>query len=355
VLFGGVFAIVLALALLLKPKRRTHEWLLIAYLGTVAVWDLLGGSLLLHGADAFGFNVYAVTIPASFASIPLFYLFFRSIIDNSRRLSGRDAWHAVLPVLSAFLIAPSLRHPMYLYPASGLALSSMKATEVVPAATLVASGFVCIAYFAKLLFDCFRLLRGSDGAARSVLVPATCVILVLFLCIVAWTVDHIHPIGSLPFIYATHSLVLIAVFLFSVRFPDYQRIMGEEGERARYARSSIGSLQTGPTLDRIEALMREKRLYADPALSLEILAERLDLTSHQLSEFFNARLGKSFHEFIDAYRLEEAKRLLVADRERKILDIAFDVGFNSSSAFYEAFKKETGTTPSTFRKARLIS
>jgi AraC-like DNA-binding protein len=349
VLFGGVFALVFALALVVRPKRIPGDWALIGYLACAAIWDLLGGSLLLNGAQAFRFNVYAVTLPACFASVPLFYLFFRSIIDASRRITMRDAPHAIMPVVSTLVLLPSLGHPMYLYKPNGLFLSSLSKVEIVPTLANFGSGLICATYFAKLITDSVRLSIGADRASRPVLVSATCLIAVLFLGIVAWMVDRLFSFRILPWLYTLHSLVLVAIFLFGVRFPGFRTVIGEEGERVRYSRTRIANIETGPTFMRLEALMREERLYVDPKLSLEALAERLGLSPHQLSEFINARLDKSFPDFVDSYRIAEARRHLVAEPKRKILDIAFDVGFNSSSAFYAAFKKETGMTPSAFR------
>ena len=56
-------------------------------------------------------------------------------------------------------------------------------------------------------------------------------------------------------------------------------------------------------------------------------------------------------EFVNGYRVEEAKRLLLADRQRTVLDIAFDAGFSSKSGFYKAFRQQLDMTPSQFRKS----
>ncbi len=66
------------------------------------------------------------------------------------------------------------------------------------------------------------------------------------------------------------------------------------------------------------------------------------LFSHYHSNFF---------EFINGYRIEEAKRLLLADeaKDDTILDIIYKSGFNSQSAFHRFFKRIVGMTPSEFR------
>ena len=73
-----------------------------------------------------------------------------------------------------------------------------------------------------------------------------------------------------------------------------------------------------------------------------------------LSQIINERLNKNFFELVNAHRIKEAKkRLLDPDAEPlTILAIAFEVGFNSKSAFNAAFKKYTRMTPTQFREAQ---
>ena len=70
-----------------------------------------------------------------------------------------------------------------------------------------------------------------------------------------------------------------------------------------------------------------------------------------LSQIINEELNKNFYDLVNYYRIEEAKKLLVSvNGERTILDIAYDVGFNTKSSFNRAFKKQTRMTPSQFKQ-----
>jgi AraC-type DNA-binding domain-containing proteins len=103
-------------------------------------------------------------------------------------------------------------------------------------------------------------------------------------------------------------------------------------------------------LDELERVVKGKGEYRDPDLSLQTLSTMLGLQHHQLSQILNKRLGTNFRGYINHYRLEEAKRLLVVAPDMSILDIAYAVGFNSKSAFNALFVKATGFSPSAFRK-----
>jgi AraC-like DNA-binding protein len=65
----------------------------------------------------------------------------------------------------------------------------------------------------------------------------------------------------------------------------------------------------------------------------------------------NEQMKKNFSDFVNSFRVEEARKMLQeADEDTSILHICYEVGFNSKSAFYRAFKKFTNITPSQFQK-----
>ncbi|HQL83379.1 MAG TPA: helix-turn-helix domain-containing protein, partial [Spirochaetota bacterium] len=96
--------------------------------------------------------------------------------------------------------------------------------------------------------------------------------------------------------------------------------------------------------------MTDECLYRDYDLSLNTLAERLDLTPHQLSRFLNEKLGMNFSNYINSFRIAEARKLIREDPARSVISICFHVGFNSKSAFNNAFRKHTGTNPKEVRR-----
>ncbi|WP_128548241.1 helix-turn-helix domain-containing protein [Larkinella soli] len=123
----------------------------------------------------------------------------------------------------------------------------------------------------------------------------------------------------------------------------------------KYAHSSLKSEEA----DRIERellrLMAQEKIYLDPELTNDLLAAKLGTTRHHLSQVLNERLQKTYADYMNGLRLEEALRRLSdpADYRFTIMAIAFDSGFNSIATFNEAFRKRYGTTPSLFRKSSL--
>lgn len=102
---------------------------------------------------------------------------------------------------------------------------------------------------------------------------------------------------------------------------------------------------------RLVGLLEEEKVYKNPALTIEELAEHMDIPYYRLSELINTAFGQGFNEFINGYRVEEAKQLLsdASFGHLTIEALAKEAGFHSRSSFYKAFKKRTGTTPTSFQ------
>lgn len=106
-------------------------------------------------------------------------------------------------------------------------------------------------------------------------------------------------------------------------------------------------------ITQITQVMEHDKPYLTPALTLDKLAAQLHLQPRLLSNIINRHFNCNFFEFVNSYRVEEAKRIL-ADKhcaDKSMLDIMLDVGFNGKATFNTLFKKKTGMTPSEYRKS----
>jgi AraC-like DNA-binding protein len=96
--------------------------------------------------------------------------------------------------------------------------------------------------------------------------------------------------------------------------------------------------------------METEKPYLDDALTLQKLAEKISIPEKQLSILINQSAGKHFFDFINEFRINYAKTLLKEQPQLTVLEVLYEAGFNSKSSFYTAFKKETGITPTDYRK-----
>ena len=120
----------------------------------------------------------------------------------------------------------------------------------------------------------------------------------------------------------------------------------------KYEGSTLQEPQKEKFLKKLLGHMETAKPFQEPELTISQLGGQLKIPPYSLSQVINEKLQCNFLDFINGYRVEAAKKLL-ADKNHKhltILSIAYEVGFNSKTAFYSAFKKQTGKTPTAFRK-----
>ncbi|MBN1495889.1 MAG: helix-turn-helix domain-containing protein [Spirochaetes bacterium] len=122
-----------------------------------------------------------------------------------------------------------------------------------------------------------------------------------------------------------------------------------EKKLKRCNKSHLKGVDVDEKLTMLRHLMEVDKIYRDEELPMKILAYEMSMTVHQLSELLNNKLNTSFNNFVNGYRVEEAKELLLEYPERSVRAIASDVGFGSITNFFRIFKKLTGLTPKEFR------
>lgn len=123
----------------------------------------------------------------------------------------------------------------------------------------------------------------------------------------------------------------------------------------KYECSGLTSQELSAYGEKLIAYLEEEKPYTNNDLKLQDIADSLGLPAYQLSQIINTTLQRNFYDLVNSYRIEEAKRQLIAPTNQHftILAIAYDVGFNSKSAFNTAFKKYTKMTPSQYKHSQL--
>jgi len=132
--------------------------------------------------------------------------------------------------------------------------------------------------------------------------------------------------------------------------------------QGKYQRSTLTEMAAASLESTLKDHMVNFKPYLNNDLKMQNLANNLGLSVHYLSEVINRRLKQNFSDFINSYRIREAIKMLKDPdcENEKIINIAYDSGFNNKVSFNNAFKKHTGMTPGEYKaknrkKVRLIS
>ena len=151
--------------------------------------------------------------------------------------------------------------------------------------------------------------------------------------------------------YASFILINLLVFTAIRHFVIFEQVTGEESTK-----KSIDDQFVNPEMAaEVDAAMLKSKAYMEPDITLDTLAESLSLIPRDLSMLINRHFGINFYEFINKYRIEEAKKMLINPEYKNttITDIYLAVGFNSKSVFYTFFKKFENVTPTQFRQSSI--
>jgi len=122
----------------------------------------------------------------------------------------------------------------------------------------------------------------------------------------------------------------------------------EQPEMQKYQKSAMSESKLVELSEKIKLAMEHDKLYRDPNLSLSHLSQHIHELPNYISQVLNTQMNETFFNYINRLRVEEAQDKLKTTNDT-VVDIALNVGFNSRSSFYNAFKKATGKTPVAYR------
>ncbi|WP_420317424.1 helix-turn-helix domain-containing protein [Ekhidna sp.] len=192
--------------------------------------------------------------------------------------------------------------------------------------------------FADIDYDRLKWLKILWVGMLFILLLATVFLILLFFTeIYRRHMDYLYVIPSSLLFYA------ISYKLFGVRFqqPDVS---------SKYQKSGLKQAEAVSYTDQLKKLIQEEKLYLRNGLRLKDLADKLDISNHQLSEILNQHMQTTFFDLINSYRVKEAKEKIKHENQYTLLHIAHKSGFNNKTSFVNAFKRFEGQTPSQFLK-----
>jgi AraC-like DNA-binding protein len=135
-----------------------------------------------------------------------------------------------------------------------------------------------------------------------------------------------------------------------------QKVLNESEKglpRSNQTRAALLSAEKMQLIaSKLEHAMKEDKLFLQDNLSLNKLSESVSETENHISETLSQFLHTKFFQFVNGFRIEEAKKAL-QNSDKLVTSIAFDVGFNSKSTFNTAFKKIVGSSPTAYRNSLL--
>ena len=155
--------------------------------------------------------------------------------------------------------------------------------------------------------------------------------------------------------------LFIVFFIWTTSYPDSgkkgaSRKLNTKNQPSKYGKTGLSKAFSEELKHKLDMLMQTRKPYLSQELRLDDIAELLNISRHHASQVINENYGLNFFDYVNAYRVEEAKRLLQGNQEnnvQSISEVAYQSGFNNRVSFYNAFKKVTNTTPTEYLQAKI--
>ncbi|WP_433813932.1 helix-turn-helix domain-containing protein [Flavobacterium johnsoniae] len=272
-------------------------------------------------------------LTACFFIGPCLYYFLRSAVEEINVMP--KSWKMMLLFWGILIVSVGILYPYEIYP------------------TLWSFYFIRIIYFqwfVYILFSGFtirgvlkKIFNTKEKASPSeiwfgTLFLGTSLLFLFYFLAIMGASAATYISGAVVFSFILY--LIISILLYRKKTDDLFLLNSQKvsGKKIDAAEAVIIS-------EKLENIMNEKSLYKNPNLNLQDLSREINISSHQLSQFLNNNLGKNFTSFVNEFRINEACRIITSNDKLTLESVGYDVGFNSKSTFFAAFKKHTGTTP----------
>ena len=156
--------------------------------------------------------------------------------------------------------------------------------------------------------------------------------------------------------------LVIVLFIYFQRDKAYKMLVKhnieianlEESQKQKVPKQKISNEQQ--IINDLLSIIEENNYFLNPSCTIDELAKKISTNRQYLSKIVNDRFQSNFNNFINTYRVKEARKLLLDNEYNKytIDAIAKLSGFNNKATFNTAFKKNTGVTPSFFKKEQSL-
>lgn len=359
-----VFQLLFAAAFLLFSARgnKLSNRLLGLFLLILSV-NTMDIVLRLFGLDSALAGIMFVTDANVYTFGPLIFLYTQSVVYKDFRLNRKLLWHFI-PWLAFFLL---FTLALIFSEDNGTGIQEDIQSYQLPAiVTVIAllfylhTGAYMVASF-KLLQRYRKALKNRFAAVQQINLSWLDFMLKAFAAIglIGFLHTVINSAVSTRYMEVTLAALVIIEFYFinSVLFRALKQPQLFSGlsqvPDARYADAAIPESELASYAKALSLLMTEKQAFLNADINVDILAQQLNLHPKKLSQVINRSFNKNFFDFINDHRIDFARKRLVEQPEKTVLEILYESGFNSKSSFNTAFRKQTGMTPSAYRKKYL--
>ncbi len=362
IFFGGFMSYTIALGLILEKDKKTYHYVFAALMFCLGVLQISDGLIFEQRTDVYSALLFWHLPFLSWIG-PLFYLSFKSANNDSFRLRPVDYLHfscgiVILPLLIPLVTMDAATKVSFIM--TPPKFSGVNTMFRLYSGLLIVAIVNAVGYLLYFIRECFfmldvKLIREKKVSPYLVMIMFICFPFQIVFFVSIFAINLVEGAQSYYFP-IIHSLTVgsffltLVVFIMEKRNINFFKVLHDQLENRRYEISKVKNIDVAQVLSQIKSLMEDRKIFFDEDLSVNGMAQELAIEPYQLSQIINETFNKNFNYFVNEYRIKEAQKILLAEADRTIISVAYAVGFNSTTVFYEWFSRITGDTPKRYIK-----
>jgi AraC-like DNA-binding protein len=310
-------------------------------------------------------HLFGISMPVLFLFGPLFFFYVKLLINKNYQLKKEHLFHLLPFIFCIIIMIPSyfrsgeqkLKEINYMVTMWGTIISFIQIVHLFAYNTAI---YKIVGRHKELIKRSESSIEKIDlhwiqnGIICFVVTFGLMLVLMVMALMGIDTMETFHVL--IPLIVSFIIFTMGYLGLNQTDIPVIDEELSSPIQIRKYEKSTLKDDKADEYVIKIKDYMDKSKPYLDNELSLQKLSDKLCIHTHHLSQIINDNFNQNFFDFINSYRVEEAKRLLCGKETSQytVLAVAEEAGFNSKTSFNTAFKKFTGMTPSEFRKQNPI-
>lgn len=315
-----------------KPKQKSNFFLGMFLL---CMSIRIGKSVIFYFNNNLSFIYLQLGLIGCFFIGPFLYFYIRSVTSDEKSILKNWKYH--IAILTPIILYINIKYPFE------------QNIELWRPTIIHGIYYTWLAYSVAALYCMRNIFANLVKQARPVSKLDVWLISIIVGNVIIWCAYYFagllsYILGALLF---SFFLYLFVMFLIFNKNKDFLQNKVKES----YKDKKIEDKTANEIIHNLRSVMKDGELYKNPNLKMQDVANTLKITPHTLSQVVNDNMGIGFPQFLNEYRIEEAKKLIVKHPDNTFESIGYDCGFNSKSTFYATFKKFTDTTPAKYLKS----
>ena len=367
--FANLALLLFAILLFIFSKNNRSNRYLLFYLINLGLHTVLRFGFS-HG----GYHLIVlpyILFPSAFLFGPLLYLYTRSVLFENSHTKNEVILFSI-PVVIIFITHIAFN---FLYPEMGNVTDILTQSGVIATYTktmiiigniynilITLLAFISLKKYIFIFYNNFAITKIDEILWLKVLLFFN---VSLYTCYLLTTLFTLGETSNFLPVNSTEGFIMLGmaylILFYYIKKPslfiltDKDILPEKEGTLPKYSKQNLSENMRKDYIKKIEEYFKLYKPYLEETLSLSEISSAVGIPSHHFSMTINIEKSRNFHNFINDYRIEEAKKILQDKNysDTNILNIAFKSGFQSKSVFNRVFKQITGKSPKDYRSSFL--